>query len=238
MSQGLYPEDRWKDIPKDFWSFEGQSDGVLWASHFFAQFTSRVGYTVGATLADPVAFARWLHIPEKQLPAIIAFLAHHGFLLLGTDDSLTLTERGEQRYGFINEFHQQMMWDIDEPVWRKDIGSIRDTNRFAVIAGKLDEHHASMMRQFAVLLASEAKQDHSVKSLRLGILAAALAISVANDGTRPKWIPTIEEIGETLALLSQTAADIGLDPKDEFGAIARMLPDNAMSVIGEFARCA
>ncbi len=235
MSRGLYPEDRWKDVPKDFWSFEGQPDGVPWTSHFFAQFTSRIGYTVGATLVDPVAFAQWLHIPDEQLPAIVAFLERHGFLSIGTDGSLTLSERGEQRYGCINEFHQQMMWSTDEPVWRKDIGSIRDTNGFAVIAGKLNEHHAPMMRQFAVLLAAEAIQYHSAECLRLGILAAALAVSVANDGARPDWVPSIEEIGETLASLSQTSAEIGLDPKDEFAAIARMLSGNAITVISEFA---
>lgn len=235
MPQGLYPEDRWKDIPEDF-RFGCPPDGVPWTAHFLAQFTSRIGYVAGATLADPAALARWLHIPDEHFPAIVVFLVGHGFLSSGPDGSLILTERGEQWYGFEIEFRQQMLWDFDEPIWRKKIGSIRDAHEYAEIAGKLNEHQATMLRRYAELLAAEAIQGRSAKPLRLGILTAALAVSVANDGTRPKWIPSIEEIGDTLMLLSQTAEEIDLDPKDEFTAIARMLSGDAIAVISDFTQ--
>jgi len=233
MPQGLYPEGHWKDIPEDF-RFGRPPDGVPWALHFLAQFTSRIGYTAGATLADPVGLARWLHIPDKQFPAIVVSLEGRGLLWSGPDGSLVLTERGEQWYGFEIAFRQQMLWHFDEPVWRKKIGSIRDADDYAEIAAKLNEHQAPMLRRYAELLAAEAIQDRSVKILRLGILAAALTVSVANDGTRPKWVPSIEEIGATLVLLSQTADEIGLDPKEEFAAIARMLPCDAVAMISDF----
>lgn len=237
MFRELYPEDWWKDVPKDFWSFESQPDGVRWTSYFTHHFTYRVGYTAGATLADPAAFAHALNIPDDHSPAIVAFLERHGFMTLQPDGSLTLTKRGEEWYGFTTQHGEQMQWSTSAAWWREHIASIHDAQSYTEMVAKLSEQHARMARQYAELLAIAAVEDHSAESVRLGVLAAAVAIAVANDGTRPSWIPSIAAIRETLASLFRVAEAIGLDPKREFAAIARMLNGEAAGVIGDFAGC-
>ena len=76
-----------------------------------------------------------------------------------------------------------------------------------------------MMRQFAKLLAYEAARDHSSEAIRLGVLAAAVAIALANDGSRPQWVPSVNELQETLVLLYNVAEQIGLDARDEFAHV-------------------
>lgn len=105
--------------------------------------------------------------------------------------------------------------------------AVRDQNAFGEVADLSPRGASSVLNVFAERSASIAVRHQDVRELRAGLLAAAIAQSLAEDE---------REVIPALALLHRAAEMIGHDPNSEFSAINELSGGDTGRALVEFLR--